>query len=76
MGAVVLKTIPRQTQERMMPNTIGMDFQVVRVMAHDVPVKVMLWDQPAGKERFRVNTSFYFRRTLGVVECKLHVYTH
>ncbi|CAE7470015.1 rab13 [Symbiodinium natans] len=48
--------------DRTMMHSIGIDFQVARVMAHDVPVKVMLWDQPAGKERFRTITSVYFRR--------------
>jgi len=53
--------------ERMLPNTIGIDFQVARVMAHDEPVKVILWDQPAGKERFRSITSVYFRRKQAIL---------
>jgi len=47
--------------------TMGIAFKKIYLMVDDVPVMILLWDDPGGKERFRVLRQSYFRRAAAVI---------
>lgn len=46
---------------------IGIDFKKVYLMVDDVPVLILLWDEPSGKERFRLLRQAFFRKKAAVI---------
>ena len=46
--------------------TIGIDFKKVRVLVDDAPLEIILWDAPAGKERFQTLRSLYLRGKVAI----------
>ena len=46
---------------------IGIDFKKLYLKVDDVPVLILLWDQPSGKERFRSLRQSFFRKAAAVI---------